>query len=100
MTTMDFCPPLITRLFPRAGLWDQPGGLCQLHHERHHPVGRRGVLRAEGRGAPGAADKEQRLHAAGVGAARRSDPVEQSRRRHVSASEARRLFYCKQLIGD
>lgn len=72
----------------RPGLWDQSGGLRQLHHERHHSVGRCRVISAEGRGAPGSADEEQQLHATGVGAPGRSDHLEQLRCQRAPAREA------------
>lgn len=54
-----------------SGIWNQPGGLRQLHHERHNPVGWPSVSSPGGRGAAGAADKEQWPHATSLCAAGR-----------------------------
>lgn len=48
------------------GVWYQPGGLCQLHYERYHPMGRPGVGGLTGRGAAGEADEGQRPHPTGL----------------------------------
>lgn len=65
------CFLLRCSLSSSPGVRHQSGGLRQLHHERDHPLGRPGVHGPRGRRAAGAADKEQRPHAAGVGAAGR-----------------------------